>query len=184
MDFQITDDQVALAEGIASLVEGRMPLERLRRAEGAEQVVDPADWHALGEAGVFSLTRPEAEGGVGLGLADATVVFEVLGRLLVPGPLVASTLAAGIVDGAAEGTSVVGAVTMSTRGEPTLLEHPLSLNALLVFPRIALDGTATGPLHAIDAAIVGHPTLGSTAGPVDTHGTAHRNAAGRRHRGR
>ena len=56
-------------------------------------MVDPDDWAALAEAGVFSLTLPEAAGGAGLGLADAAVVFEELGRGLVPGPLVASHLA-------------------------------------------------------------------------------------------
>ncbi len=47
---------------------------------------------------------------MGLGLTEAAVVFEELGRALVPGPLVATHLAAGLVDGAAEGTTVVGIV--------------------------------------------------------------------------
>ena len=94
MDFELSDDQVALAELIRVIVAGRFPLERIRRAEGGRQVVDPDDWAALAEAGVFSLTLPEADGGVGLGLADAAIVFEELGRGLVPGPLVATHLAA------------------------------------------------------------------------------------------
>jgi alkylation response protein AidB-like acyl-CoA dehydrogenase len=150
VDFQLTDDQLALADGISSLVEGRMPLDRLRRVEGENEVIDPADWQALGEAGVFSLTLSEAEGGVGLGLADATVVFEALGRLLVPGPLVPTLLAAGIIPGAAEGECIVGTVTVGGDTEPVLIEHPLSLNALLLFPRVTTNGTATGPLLQID----------------------------------
>lgn len=61
----------------------------------------------LGEAGVFALRRPESDGGLGLGATHAVVVFEELGRALVPGPLVATHLAAGLVDGAAEGRTVV-----------------------------------------------------------------------------
>ena len=57
---------------------------------------------------MFCLCLAEAAGGVGLGLAAAAVVFEELGRALVPGPLVATHLAAGLVDGAADGTVVVG----------------------------------------------------------------------------
>ena len=47
---------------------------------------------------------------MGLGLAEAALVFEELGRALVPGPLVASHLAAGLVDGADDGSVVVGLV--------------------------------------------------------------------------
>ena len=59
----------------------------------------------LTEAGVFTLRLPESDGGVGLGMREGVLVFEELGRALVPGPLVASSLAAGVVDG-----EVVGSV--------------------------------------------------------------------------
>jgi alkylation response protein AidB-like acyl-CoA dehydrogenase len=137
MDFRVGDDQRELAEGIRSLVAGRLPLERVRTREGAERVAETADWHALGETGVFSLTLPEPEG-TGLGLADATVVFEELGRALVPGPLVGTFLAAvtGAVDGAAEGRVQVGTLCAGRPG-PVLVEHLGSLDALLV---LAADG--------------------------------------------
>lgn len=66
-------------------------------------------WRALGELGVFSLRLAESEGGAGLGLPEAVVVFEEMGRALVPGPLVATHCAAGEVPGAAEGEVVVAA---------------------------------------------------------------------------
>ncbi len=131
MDFELTDDQRSLADLVRTIVAGRFPLERIRRAEEARQVVDADDWAALGEAGVFSLTVPEADGGVGLGLADAAVVFEELGRGLVPGPLVATHLAASVLqlNGAADGTLVVGD---ARPGDPCLVEHLDSLGALVV----------------------------------------------------
>ncbi|HEV3367529.1 MAG TPA: acyl-CoA dehydrogenase family protein, partial [Acidimicrobiales bacterium] len=110
MDFELTELQTELAEGMRRLCQGEFPLERVRAAEGADRVVDRAGWRRLAEAGVFSLTRPEASGGVGLGLGEAALVFEELGRALVPGPLVASHLAAGLVDGADDGSVVVGVV--------------------------------------------------------------------------
>lgn len=67
-------------------------------------------WRALGQLGLFSLRLPEADGGVGLGLPEAVLVFEEAGRALVPGPLVATHLAAGEVEGAATGETVVAAV--------------------------------------------------------------------------
>jgi len=76
------------------------------------QFPEPLDrrfWRALGELGVFSLRLPEADGGAGLGLPEAVLVFEEVGAALVPGPLVATHLAAGVVPGAATGETVVAA---------------------------------------------------------------------------
>ncbi|MFD8235001.1 acyl-CoA dehydrogenase family protein [Streptomyces sp. NPDC059696] len=72
--------------------------------------VDRGLWRGLGELGFFALRLPEAEGGVGLGLPEAVLVFEEAGRALLPGPLVATHLAAGAVPGAATGETVVAAV--------------------------------------------------------------------------
>jgi alkylation response protein AidB-like acyl-CoA dehydrogenase len=131
MDFRISQEQAELAEGIRAMLAGRLPLERIRANEGAKESIAPDDWSALAETGVFTLTLPEPDG-VGLGLADAVVVFEELGRALVPGPLVGTFLAAstGLVDGAAEGTAEVG-VHQAGSG-PVLVEHLSSLAAVLV----------------------------------------------------
>ena len=80
MRFLRSDDQEALREGIASLCAGRFTMERVRAGFDAE------GWKELASAGVFTL------GELG-GLADAAVVFEELGRALVPGPLVWGYLA-------------------------------------------------------------------------------------------
>ena len=155
MDFEHTADQVALAELVRAIVAGRFGLDRVRRHEGEPIVVDPDDWAALGEAGVFSLTLAEADGGVGLGLGDAAVVFTELGRGLVPGPLVASHLAGSrgtdLVEGAADGSVVVGAVHRPRAGAPpVLVEHLRSLDALVVVDPGGLWLVDPGTLEATD----------------------------------
>jgi alkylation response protein AidB-like acyl-CoA dehydrogenase len=132
MDFRVSDDQRELAQGIRSMLAGRLPLERVRAREGDERAIGPEDWAALGQTGVFALTLSEPDG-TGLGLADATIVFEELGRALVPGPLVGTFLAAaaGLVEGAAEARVSVGLVWAGRPG-PVLVEHLGSLDALLV----------------------------------------------------
>ncbi|MGW0293171.1 acyl-CoA dehydrogenase family protein [Streptomyces tuirus] len=80
-----------------------------RRTAGSPRL-DRALWRVLGDLGFFSLRLPEAHGGVGLGLPEAVLLFEEAGRALVPGPLVATHLAAGAVPGAATGETVVAAV--------------------------------------------------------------------------
>jgi len=156
MDFRVDDEQRELAQGIRSMVEGRLPLEKLRAREGDEHAIAAGDWAALGETGVFALTLPEP-GGTGLGLADAVVVFEELGRALVPGPLVGTFLAAGagVADGAAEGRTQVG-VHCAGRPGPVLVEHLGSLDALLV---LAPDAPAqvVSPAPVGGARRVEHP---------------------------
>ncbi|NUP41694.1 MAG: acyl-CoA dehydrogenase family protein, partial [Streptomyces sp.] len=91
MDFRLTDDQRALRAGVRELLEGRFPRERLRAVvDAGSPVVDRALWRELGGAGFFALRLAEADGGVGLGLPEAVLVFEEAGRVLLPGPLVAT----------------------------------------------------------------------------------------------
>ncbi|MBO1337659.1 acyl-CoA dehydrogenase family protein [Streptomyces sp. VRA16 Mangrove soil] len=112
MHFQPTDDQRALRDGTRELLEGRFGRDALRAsvdAAAAVPALDRALWRELGAAGLFSLCLPQSAGGVGLGLPEAVLVFEECGRALVPGPLVATFLAAGGVEGAATGDVVVTA---------------------------------------------------------------------------
>ena len=126
MDFEVSEFQTELADGIRRLCEGAFPLEEIRRTESTERVVDRAGWARLGEAGVFHLCLAEEAGGVGLGLAEAALVYEELGRALVPGPLVASHLAAGLVDGADDGSVVVGLVERPVPGAVGTSSLPVS----------------------------------------------------------
>jgi alkylation response protein AidB-like acyl-CoA dehydrogenase len=137
VDFELSDDQVALVEGMRSLLEGRFGIEAVRALE-ASNGVDRAAWKELADTGVFSLVEPEAEGGVGLAYADAVLVFEELGRALVPGPLVHTFLAAGLIDGAASGDTIVGVIERPTWG-PAMVEHLPALDVLLV---LDADGVA------------------------------------------
>ncbi|KUM72421.1 acyl-CoA dehydrogenase family protein [Streptomyces curacoi] len=110
MRFQLTEDQRALRDGVRELLARRFGREALRAAVDAPGRLDRALWRELGSAGFFALRLPEAEGGVGLGLPEAVLAFEEAGRALLPGPLVATHLAAGRVPGAATGEAVVAAV--------------------------------------------------------------------------
>ncbi|MCX4699938.1 acyl-CoA dehydrogenase family protein [Streptomyces sp. NBC_01373] len=109
MRFRPTEDQRALRDGVRGLLARRFDREALWAAVSAPGL-DRALWRELGAAGFFALRLPEADGGVGLGLPEAVLAFEEAGRVLLPGPLVATHLAAGAVPGAATGETVVAAV--------------------------------------------------------------------------
>ncbi|MFM8971506.1 MAG: acyl-CoA dehydrogenase, partial [Actinomycetota bacterium] len=92
MDLELSDDQVALRDGIAALLAAKVPIERVRAGFDRELAAD------LAEAGVFSLRAD------GFSWADCVVVLEQLGRACVPGPIVPTLLAAdGRITGVLEG---------------------------------------------------------------------------------
>ena len=131
MDFQPTDDQRALQEGVRAFCAGRVTLDEIRKLDGVG--FERGLWAELAELGTFGLRVPEAVGGLGLGTADAVLVFEELGRALAPGPLVWTHLAAGLVDGAAAGETVVGGLDLAAGADgPCLIEHRDQLDVLLV----------------------------------------------------
>ncbi len=109
MDLDLSDDQIALRDGIASMLEARIGIERVRTG------FDRAMFDELANAGVFSLRAD------GFSWADCVVVFEQLGRYCVPGPLVPSLL---IGDGRIVGTVFDAA--------PIWIEHLDALDVLVV----------------------------------------------------
>ena len=142
MDFQLTEDQHALQSGIRAFCDDRYAFENIVALEKAP--LDRERHRELAEMGVFSLRLPEAEGGVGLGMAEAVLVFAELGRRVVPGPLLWSHLCAGLMPGAATGETIAsGLDRMRASNAPLLVEYADGLDALVV---LAKDG-----VHRIDA---------------------------------
>ncbi|MBC9716404.1 acyl-CoA/acyl-ACP dehydrogenase [Streptomyces sp. TRM66268-LWL] len=141
MHFQLTDDQRALQQGMRELLAGRFDRDALRAAVERPGTLDRALWRELGEAGFFALRLPEDDGGVGLGAPEAVLLFEEAGRALLPGPLIATHLAAGVVKGAADGSVVV------TQADGPLIEWYEAADA--VAGEEITDG-ATVPVRSVD----------------------------------
>lgn len=145
MDFRLTDDQIALHLGLRELLAGRFGPEQLRAAMTDSEDRLPL-WSELADAGLFSLRKPEEqEGGLGLGLAEAVLAFEEVGRALVPGPLVATELAtvhASLLPHQAAGLC---RTRPAGRG-PLLVERLPALDSLL------LADTVTGEVRSVSPA--------------------------------
>ncbi|MFC1441811.1 acyl-CoA dehydrogenase [Streptacidiphilus sp. N1-10] len=150
MDFRLTDDQIALQTGLRELLEGRFGPERLRAAvagagSGADDDGLPL-WSELSDAGLFSLRKPERsgqrEGGLGLGLAEAVLAFEEVGRALVPGPLVATELAT--VHASLPPHRAAGLCRRQPAGRGPLLVERLPALAVLLLP-----DTLTGEVRSL-----------------------------------
>lgn len=110
MDFLPTEDQQTLRDGVRDLCLRRFPAERLAELAAGEPF-DRTFWQELRDFGVFGLRES------GLGVADLTLAVEELGRALVPGPVVPSLLAVGLVP---EGSVVA---LLDTETPPWLVEH-------------------------------------------------------------
>lgn len=157
MHLEPTHDQRALAAGLRDLLQHRFPLAHVQAlADGAAfdpdtasapaggGTFDPEGWAALAEAGVFSLRVPEGAGGVGLGMAEAVLVFEELGRALVPGPLVATHLAHLAAPHAGWGA----VAWLDAVARPLLLAHPDAVGTVLV-----AGGDALRAVHRADVGV-------------------------------
>ncbi|WP_318197365.1 acyl-CoA dehydrogenase family protein [Streptomyces sp. MCL20-2] len=187
MDFQLSDDQRALRSGMRDLLGAVFDRDRLRAAVERDGALDRSLWRELGAAGFFALRLPEEAGGVGLGLPEAVLLFEEAGRALLPGPLVATHLAAGLVEGAAEGEAVVTAVTADLPvahlaeadaalvGTDALAGEPLAGEALRAFVAGARPVRSMDPLTPLHRAPTAAPVAaGSRAASQRTPTDAER----------
>jgi alkylation response protein AidB-like acyl-CoA dehydrogenase len=129
MDFHLDDGQLALQHHVARLCRERWPLERI--AERPTGGFDRAGWAALVELGVPALLVGEPAGGLGLGAVEGAVVFEELGRHLVPGPCLWTSLAALVIPDVASGARLAGGVEDTGAGA-LCVEHAAEIDVLLV----------------------------------------------------
>jgi alkylation response protein AidB-like acyl-CoA dehydrogenase len=94
MRFALSEDQVLLQDSLAKAMAELAPLERVRRfADEAEP--SAADiWAGLTELGLPGLLIPEEHGGLGLGMVEAALAAQALGRAVAPTPFLGSAVLA------------------------------------------------------------------------------------------
>ena len=98
MDFDLSDDQRAIADLAATILADRCPPERLRQLERDRAPMAAEAWAALAAADLLGLALPTSLGGSGLGLLEACLVAEQVGRHVAPVPYWSATAAATTLD--------------------------------------------------------------------------------------
>jgi alkylation response protein AidB-like acyl-CoA dehydrogenase len=93
MDFELSDDQLALKEAARALLDAEASPARVRKVVDDGSGLDPALWRSMAEQGWAALEVPEPEGGLGLGLVEVAVLCEEVGRHLAPAPFMESVVA-------------------------------------------------------------------------------------------
>jgi alkylation response protein AidB-like acyl-CoA dehydrogenase len=95
MALEFSDEQFALRDTVRRYLADRAPVAYVRSVyEDPVHGTTPEVWKGLVDLGLTGILVPEANGGLGLGLADMTLVVEEMGRALHPGPFFSSAGAA------------------------------------------------------------------------------------------
>ena len=86
MDFELSDDQVALRDAAAEMLDDLASPARVRAHLGSGSHYDATLWDALVAQGWLAVEQDESSGGLGLGFVEAMVLSEQVGRHVAPVP--------------------------------------------------------------------------------------------------
>jgi alkylation response protein AidB-like acyl-CoA dehydrogenase len=93
MYFDLTDEQQAIKQTAHDFLASRFKSERLREIAASDSGFDESGWKEMAELGWAGLALPEEWGGQGLGIVDLAVLFEEMGYVCAPSPLLSNTVA-------------------------------------------------------------------------------------------
>jgi alkylation response protein AidB-like acyl-CoA dehydrogenase len=95
VDFNFTEEQVMVRDGLSRLVREQYDWETRRKAIESDAGWRPEIWSQLAELGILGMPFSEDVGGFGGGAIDAMVVMEEFGKGLVVEPFVPTVVCAG-----------------------------------------------------------------------------------------
>ena len=166
MDFTYSDEQQAIADLADRILADRCPPEILRTLERSDEHFAADAWSALAKADLLGLAAPAAFGGSDLGIVDAALVAQKVGRHVALVPYWTSTAAALTVarwgtdaqkerwlPGAAAGTDPL-AVALWQPAELGSPDRPAVVATARADGGWQLDGTKSPVPWATDAAAV------------------------------
>lgn len=94
MRFALSEDQVMLQDSLNRALAGLSPLDRVRRFADGDETAAPDIWAGLADLGLPGLIVPEEHGGLGLGMVEAALAAEALGRAVAPTPFLSTAVLA------------------------------------------------------------------------------------------
>jgi len=90
MDLRFTETQEILKQMARDFLATECPKTLVRKLEQSEEGYSPEVWKKMAELGWMGLIIPEEYGGMGYTFQDLVVLFEEIGRNILPGPLIAT----------------------------------------------------------------------------------------------
>ncbi len=86
MDLDFSEEHELLRETVRGVCARHCPLDVVRELESGPVGFSEELWKQLAELGLLGILVPEEHGGAGQGTLEAAIVYEELGRALVPSP--------------------------------------------------------------------------------------------------
>jgi alkylation response protein AidB-like acyl-CoA dehydrogenase len=94
MRFALSEDQTLLQDSLNRTLADLSPLERVRKFADGNECSAPDIWAGLADLGLPGLMIGEEYGGLGLGLVEAMLAAEALGKVVAPTPFLGSAVLA------------------------------------------------------------------------------------------
>jgi alkylation response protein AidB-like acyl-CoA dehydrogenase len=90
MNLDFTEEQDMLRNSARQFVSTECTKAKVRELEKSAEGYSPEIWNKMAELGWFGLMIPDQYNGMGMGLLDLVVVFEEVGRNILPSPFLVS----------------------------------------------------------------------------------------------
>jgi len=118
MNFELSEEQRLMAESVGRFLSDHYDFEQRKQIIRSDAGASAAVWKQLADMGVLSIPFSEAAGGFGGGATDMMSAMQSIGQSLVVEPVLATVLAARLIDragSAAQKTEIVSAVVDGSR---------------------------------------------------------------------
>ena len=126
MDLELDENQRAIADLALQILRESLTRERLRAIEATDDRVGADEWKRLADAGLLGVPLTEDVGGSGLGIVEACLVLEQIGRTVAPLPYLTTIV------GSAMPVDEFGSPAQRERILPRVCDGSLLLTAMLI----------------------------------------------------
>ena len=104
MDFDLSKPQKLLKDSAREFFSRKCKPEHVRELMATETSDDRQLWQAMADQGWTGLIISEEYGGLGLGVLEAAVVAEEMGRACLPGPFISNLFGTALIESSASAT--------------------------------------------------------------------------------
>ncbi len=97
MNLIFTEEQEMLRQSARQFIETECPPTSVRKLMADDAGYAEEQWKKMAELGWMGLSFPEEYGGSGLGMVELGILFEEMGRAVMPGPFLPTVLAGLVI---------------------------------------------------------------------------------------